>query len=89
MDCIYTDPVNLGTGKMPDWEYSKSACLFAQSEIPLTLIQSGNSEEFYMNKTISYGDVLVLTFLTIFLVFGIVKFLTDFFIPKLVNFRRK
>ena len=89
MDCIYTDPVNLGESNKSDWEYSKSSCIFTDQEIPLTLIQSGNSEEFYMNKTISYGDILVLTFLTIFLVFGIVKFLTDFFIPKLVNFRRK
>jgi len=44
--------------------------------------------EFYINKTISYGDVLTITFLTIFLVFSIVGFIIKFLIPKFINFKR-
>jgi hypothetical protein len=46
------------------------------------------SGEFYLHKDMSYGDFLVITFLTIFLIFGITKFLINFFIPKFINFKK-
>ncbi len=47
-----------------------------------------NDREFYVDKTIGYGDILITTFLTIFLVFSIVGFLIKFFIPNFINFKR-
>lgn len=68
---------------MPDWEYSKMGCIFTEQEISSELIENSTTgAEFYLDKRVSYGEVLVLTFLMIFLVFGILKFLTDFLIPK-------
>jgi len=56
----------------------------------LQLVGNETTEaEFYLQKTINYGDILIIGFLMIFLAFGILKFITDFLIPKLVNFRRK
>ncbi len=46
------------------------------------------SGEFYVKKEISYGDVILITFLTLFLVLSITGFLLKFFLPKLVNFKR-
>jgi len=86
MNCQYSTPVNLGTTELPDWEYSELTCEFSQLEL---IENATTGAEFYISKTIGYGDILVITFLTLFLVFGILKFLTDFLIPKLVNFKRK
>lgn len=83
MNCQYTDPINLGTPDKPDWEYSKISCEFSELENPVALIENTTTgAEFYISKTIGYGDILVVTFLTLFLVFGVLKFLTDFLIPK-------
>jgi len=86
MNCQYSTPVNLGTEEDPDWAYSEALCEFPQIEL---IENATTGAEFYISKTIGYGDILVITFLTLFLIFGILKFLTDFLIPKLVNFKRK
>lgn len=44
--------------------------------------------EFFIDETVSYGDILLISFLMLFLIFGIMKFVLDFFIPKRVNFKR-
>ena len=44
--------------------------------------------EFIVNQSVSYGDFLIITFLFLFLIFGIAKFLIGFFIPKFMNFKR-
>lgn len=90
MDCQYTNPINLGTVENPDWAYSQMTCEFSELENPLELIVNAETDaEFYISKTVDYGDILIITFLTMFLIFGILKFLTDFLIPKLINFKRK
>ena len=83
MNCEFSDPIEIGE---MDFEYSKMSCTPVLTE----LIQNGETgAEFYVRKEVSYGDILLLTFLTLFLIFGVVKFLTDFLIPRLVNFKRK
>lgn len=75
------EPVN----KTDFWQYSE---MFCQSE-EIELIENATTgAEFYIKKSVSYGDFIIITFLTIFLIFGVLKFLMDFLIPKLVNFRR-
>lgn len=44
---------------------------------------------FYINQSSSYGEILILIFIFLFLVFGIVKFFTDFFIPKRLDWKRQ
>jgi len=83
INCQFNTPVDLGDG---DWEYSQMEC----DPVILQLVGNETTEaEFYLQKTINYGDILIIGFLMIFLAFGILKFITDFLIPKLVNFRRK
>ena len=69
------------------WNYKNVIC---QSTSTAELIENTTTgASFYVRQEISYGDILIITFLTLFLVFGVLKFLTDFLIPKLVNFKRK
>ena len=88
MSCQFSEPVNLGTEENPFWAYSKADCDLPDETIEL-IQNSTTGAEFYITKKIDYGDVMIWLFLGIFLAFGILKFLTDFLIPKLVNFRRK
>ena len=68
---------------MPDWEYSAFSCGTPATNELIENTTTGAS--FYVQKTISYGDIVVLTFLALFLAFGILKFLTDFLIPKFIQ----
>lgn len=86
MDCQFSTPINLGTEETPDWAYSEMTCEFSEIEL---IENATTGAEFYISKTIGYGDILIITFLMLFLIFGILKFLTDFLIPRLVNFKRK
>jgi hypothetical protein len=89
MDCQLTQPKTFEntppTTSKDFWQFSKMVCSTTQTE----LIQNASTgAEFYINKSASYGDFLILTFLIIFLIFGIVKFLVNFIIPKRINFKR-
>jgi len=54
-----------------------------------TLIQNDTTgASFYVNKSLSYGDILLLTFVILFAVFGIVKVISDFLIPKRTDFKK-
>ena len=88
MSCTYSEPVNLGTEENPSWAYSKADCILPDETIEL-IQNSTTGAEFYITKKLDYGDIIIWSFLAIFLIFGILKFITDFLIPKLVNFRRK
>ncbi len=88
MSCTYSEPVNLGTEENPSWAYSKADCVLPDETIEL-IENSTTGAEFYIKKQLNYGEILVITFLAIFLIFGILKFITDFLIPKLVNFKRQ
>lgn len=85
-NCIFSEPV-LFDGNPPTtteniWQFSKVDCFSSTTE----LIQNANTgAEFYLNKTINYGEVLVLVFLFLFAVFGIFKIISDFFIPQRVS----
>lgn len=87
IECDFKTPVNLETLPKYDWEYSEMDCDFTASTTEL-IENTSTGAEFYINKSVSYGDFLVLTFLMLFLIFGITKFLIDFIIPKRMNFKR-
>lgn len=91
IDCYFESPLTW-EGETPTssddfWQYSEIKC--ESQDIEIDLIQNATTgAEFYIKKSVSYGDILIIVFLMIFLVLGIMKFLTDFLIPKLMNFKR-
>ncbi|GAI16711.1 unnamed protein product, partial [marine sediment metagenome] len=78
------------TGEAPStstdfWQYSEIVCTSTETE----LIQNATTgAEFYLKKSISYGDFLIITFLVVFLIFGIAKFLINFIIPKIIYWKK-
>lgn len=93
IECQFLTPVNLSAPPKEDFEYSEMNCQATSSNGIATtteLIENASTgASFYLRQEISYGDILVITFLMLFLVFGILKFLTDFLVPKLFNWKRK
>lgn len=60
MDCVFFNAVDLGAG---DMEYSQASC----TDASLELIESTSTEaSFYLDKRITYGDVVIFWFATIF-----------------------
>ena len=90
-NCQFSEP-QIFDGSIPTntdqiFNFSKADC--STTDETLALIQNPTtSTEFYLSQTISYGDFLVISFLILFLVLGITKFLIDWFIPKRMNFQR-
>jgi len=89
MTCHFNGPKTFN-GDVPStstdfWQYSEMECSSPQTEL---IENSTTGTSFYIKKTISYGDFIIITFLTIFLVFSITKFLINFIIPKRMNFKR-
>lgn len=69
------------------WEFGEMTC---STTIKTTeLIENASTgAEFYLDKSINYGDSLIIFFLLLFAVFGIIKMLSDWFIPKKIDFRK-
>lgn len=83
MICEFSEPVNLETDpELPaDWEFSKIEC-----ETPETyeLIQNETYPErqFFVQKTFTYGEALIIWFLTLFFIYLITKSIFNFFWKK-------
>lgn len=80
------DPMNIEPNEeLPaDWEWSHFDCFLEESESPeYQLIQSGSSEgHFYINPSITYGDVIIFVFLSLFIIAIICKAIGDFVFNK-------
>jgi len=95
-NCQFYDPVDLGASPKSDFEFSKMTCSGTSTELGVSvfdetieLIQNDDTgSEFYLEKSVDYGDLLISFFLIVFLLFGIFKFFIDFLIPKFMNFKR-
>lgn len=77
MNCEFLEPVNLEPDpeQPAQWFYSKMSC----STETLELIQSASTEaNFYLDKKVSYGDVLTLVFISIFIIGVICKWIAVF-----------
>lgn len=77
MNCEYSEVINLEPDpELPaQWHYSKATCQIETIEL---IRNSETGAEFYIEKTMSYGDLLLITFISIFLIFGILKFIWNF-----------
>jgi len=77
MYCEFSEAIDLGVD-MEDWEFTKMNCLLTPEET-LTLIKSENTDaEFYLEKTINYGDIILIVFLSIFTIAIICKWIGEF-----------
>jgi hypothetical protein len=82
-NCIFSEPVEIATD---NWEYSAINCTSTETTSTIALISNPNTgAEFYLDKKINYGDVLILVFLLSFFIFCIFKVVSDFFIPRRVT----
>lgn len=84
IECQFSAPLDLGEG---DFEYSEMNCNATSNPQQWELIENATTS-FYLTKTINYGEILIITFLMLFLIFGISKFLVNFIIPKKISFKR-
>ena len=88
-NCVYWDGtlLNCDTSVKPisNWSFSKMVCSgdleFSTSSVPVYLEKQ--NETFYLNKTINYGDILLLAFCLLagffILVFGVRYFFKNKF----------
>jgi len=77
LDCEFLNPVNYN-GEFPTstdlWEFSKVSC----SSTNETLITSSGSENFIIDNSINYGQILIILFLILAIVFDLTIFIRDF-----------
>jgi hypothetical protein len=79
MECEFSNPVNYEGNPPLESEPFQFKNLTCNEGNLFTLIQNPETEaEFYIQKTMSYGDLILIIFLSIFLIFGIFKFLWNF-----------
>ena len=89
MTCDFYKP-QLFNGENPSstdefWQFAKANCTSTQTEL---IVNDENASFFFLDKSITYGDFLIITFLFLFAVFSIVHFLTDWFIPKKLDWKQ-
>lgn len=89
MDCVYSVPLNY-LGNPPAeaelWQFSQMTCGLPEY---YTFIQNPETEnEFYLIKSLTYGDILVVVFLSLFLFAGIIKIFWGFFFGFKSFFRK-
>jgi hypothetical protein len=78
LNCQFSDPVNY-TGSPPaegePFAFSGMSC----SDDKFSLQANGTSgANFYIDKTISYGQILIIFFVLLFFVFGVFKMMWNF-----------
>jgi hypothetical protein len=77
MVCEFSEPMNLGS-TTESWAFSKLEC-DNPSTTELIINSDYPEREFFVEKTLSYGDALIIFLLTLFLVGIIVKGIFNFF----------
>jgi hypothetical protein len=62
--------------------------IYAVPEINSYVKNDTNGADFYVNQTIDYGQIILILFVLLFAIFGIVKAIADFWIPKRTDFKK-
>lgn len=82
MNCESSNPVDY-EGNAPEpgelWHFKDIQCTSDQTVL---LSSSDTDAEFYLNKTLDYGQIVLIIILSIALIFGILNFLWNFFFKK-------
>ena len=83
MECEFSNPVNylldFPANSSEAWQFQSMDCNVDYREL-IENINTGKS--FYIEKTINYGEQIIIVFLTIFLVFGAFKIIWNYFHGK-------
>jgi hypothetical protein len=102
-NCVFSEPLywcktcgalepletHAGAPSGTAFQYSKAVCDGEDSTSTIALIKNNDTgAEFFIDKTISYGDILLLAFVLLFCIMGIVKSISDFIIPKRTDFKK-
>jgi len=93
--CIFSEPLmiiddfgTLGEAKKEKpFQFSKMICTGGSVNETLEIIQ-GENQQFYLQKTFSYGDFFVIFFLTLFTLLFFFSFIFNFIFKKRVTFRK-
>lgn len=84
IQCLFSEPVEIASST---FQFSQANC--STTDPRFELIQNeGTSTEFYLSKTMSYGDFLILIFLMLFLIGGLAKFVIKWFIPDKLELKK-
>jgi hypothetical protein len=90
LNCDFSIPQN-ALGQAP----SSTAESFAFQHLDCTDLRlesitttESSTTAFILDKTITLGDFVIITFIFLFAVFGIVKFFIDWFIPKKLDWKQ-
>lgn len=84
LNCEFSDPINLGEiSGSSDFEFSKMECSgnLATSTLPITIekiVSQDQEREFFLEKSISYGDFLITSFFIILIIGFSIFFIRDF-----------
>jgi len=81
MKCYFSEPVEVASG---DFEFSEIDCEVSTPDAIFELVtnESYPGREFYVQKTLTYGEAIVIWFLTIFAIFLIAKTIFNFLWKK-------
>lgn len=78
MECEFLNPANF-EGQPPatgePFQFQNAVCT---ADEYFLIENSETGASFYLDKTLSYGDIILITFLIIFLLFGTLKFVWNF-----------
>lgn len=90
INCDFSDPV-MFNGEAPTttdqvFNFKNATCSVADPRFE-EKINATTGASFKVDRTMSYGDTIIVSFLLIMLIAGIVKFFTDTIIPFFVDFK--
>jgi len=81
MECEFYEAIDLGI-ETEDWEFTKMDCSLTPEDV-FTLVESESSEaQFYLDQSVSYGDILMIVFMSIFTIAIICKWVGEFVFKK-------
>jgi hypothetical protein len=90
--CIFSIPLNaLGqtpSSTMETFQFQQANCTTTDDRFESITTTESSTTQFVVDKTISLGDFVIISFIFLFLVFGIVKFFIDWFIPKKLDWKQ-
>lgn len=86
LNCELENPVDIsaGTTTPEDFEFSELNC---QMEIYDHATSATTGADFYIEKSVGFGEIIIIAFLIIFLIGGIIWFFEDLIIPDFVDFK--
>lgn len=81
MKCYFSEPVEVASG---DFEFSEIDCEVGTPGAIFELVtnESYPDRQFYIQKTLTYGEAIIIWFITIFAIFLIAKTIFNFLWKK-------